>query len=85
LWYANTILAKTYRQLCNRWHVARGDDYGREDYLYTQYVLAECFRILHKALRALGGMDIEQKNKFALADYFLTEIEQEIKSIKIAD
>ena len=27
-WYANTLAAKTYRQLCNRWHIKEKDGYG---------------------------------------------------------
>ena len=31
-WYANILLAKVYRQFCNRWHIENGDDYGEFDY-----------------------------------------------------
>ena len=49
-WYSNTFTVKTYRQLCNRWHIKKGDEYGKFDYEYTKYVLEECVRILKKSL-----------------------------------
>jgi len=49
-WYSNTLAAKTYRQLCNRWHIKKGDEYGKFDYEYTRYVLEECSKILKKSL-----------------------------------
>lgn len=53
-WYANTLSAKTYRQLCNGWHIEQGDDYGEFDYKYTKYVLKECIKILKRALKNLA-------------------------------
>lgn len=50
VWYANTLQAKVYRQLCNRWHLNEGDGYGDFDFAYTEYVLGECFKILRSAL-----------------------------------
>lgn len=81
LWYTNTILIKTYRQLCNRWHLDRGDKYGEEDYAYTRYVLAECARILKESLTVFTKMDIEQKNKLTVALLFLNNLETEIFAI----
>lgn len=52
-WYANTLLAKTYRQLCNKWHIKNDDEYGDFDYQYTKYVLKECLKILKKSLKEL--------------------------------
>lgn len=67
LWYMNTLHAKVYRQLCNRWHLKAGDDYGEVDYEYTQYVLKECLRILEKALSELSALDTKDKAKFLVA------------------
>lgn len=50
-WYANTLLAKIYRQLCNRWHIKKRDSYGEFDYQYTQNILKECLEILKKSLK----------------------------------
>lgn len=55
-WYQNTLLAKIYRQLCNRWHLDRGDEYGEIDYEYTKYVLGECLKILEKSLLELSAI-----------------------------
>lgn len=81
LWYSNTILAKTYRQLCNTWQMEHGEDYGDEDHKYTRYVLGECLSILKNALAALSRMEIEQKLKLNLALVYLTGIEKDILEI----
>lgn len=52
-WYAGILGAKTYRQLCNRWHLQQGDAYGEEDYKYTQYVLEEILKLIFQALKEL--------------------------------
>lgn len=52
-WYANTLTAKVYRQLCNRWHMDHGDGYGEFDYAYTKQVLGECLGILEASLSQL--------------------------------
>lgn len=81
LWYVNTLIAKTYRQLCNRWHLKHGDEYGQEDYAYTRYVLGECFKILKESLAVFTGMEIEQKNKLKLALLILNNLEEEVMAI----
>lgn len=81
LWYANTILAKTYRQLCNRWHLKQGDEYGEEDYQYTKYVLGECLTIIKKSLQGLSNTYPEEKGKFSLAFVMLSGFEKEILKI----
>jgi hypothetical protein len=81
LWYANTILTKTYRQLCNRWHLEQGDEYGKEDYDYTKYVLSECLDILKTALEDLANTYQEEKGKFNLALIMLSGFEKEILKI----
>ena len=81
LWYANTLIAKTYRQLCNRWHIKEGDEYGQEDFDYTRYVLKECFSILKHSLAELTKMDITQKGKFTIALVMLNSLEREILKI----
>ncbi len=81
LWYANTILAKVYRQLCNRWRIAHNDDYVLFDYEYTRYVLDECFLILKASLKRLIDMEVTQKNEFNIALLLLTSLEREVKKI----
>jgi len=81
LWYANTLAAKTYRQLCNRWHLDNGDDYGDYDYAYTDYAIKECLKILNQALSELGKMETEFKNKFKLAQLHLNILAEKIKMI----
>lgn len=80
LWYANTLAAKTYRQLSNCWHLERGDEYGDFDYKYTAYVLEECINFLKKALAELSKSDSAFKNKFYLALIYLNELEKEINN-----
>ncbi len=65
-WYANTICAKTYRQLTNRWHMEKGDDYGDFDFDYTQYVLKECFGIVEKAMANLVKISSRDKVQLML-------------------
>lgn len=81
LWYANTILAKTYRQLCNAWQIERGEEYGDEDHKYTGYVISECLSILKNSLLVLSRMEVEQKLKLNLALVYLTSIEKDILDI----
>ncbi|MDD2935434.1 MAG: hypothetical protein PHX25_03090 [Candidatus Pacebacteria bacterium] len=50
IWYSNTLLTKTYRQLCNKWYIENGDEYGQVDYEYTGYVIGEVFNFLDKAV-----------------------------------
>lgn len=59
LWYRNTLAAKTYRQLCNRWHMENGDEYGEFDYECTALILAEVCDILDASLAQLGGTSNE--------------------------
>jgi len=57
MWYAGTLSAKTYRQLCNRWHIDEQDNYGEFDYDYTQTVIEEVCVILERSLGVLADMD----------------------------
>lgn len=79
-WYANTLLAKVYRQLCNRWHIKNGDDYGKFDYQYTGYVLKECFEILKKSLKELDS-NYPQRQKLNSIYLNLLKLEKEIIKI----
>lgn len=81
LWYKNKLAAKTYRQLCNRWHLGRGDEYGEVDYKYTKYVLGECLRILKQSLAELSALNSGQKAELMLASGKLAELEKSILSI----
>ena len=64
-WYAELIASKTYRQLCNRWHLDQGDQYGDVDYAYTKYVLGECSTILKRSLDELVRLPSEHKGELA--------------------
>ena len=77
-WYANILTAKTYRQLCNRWHIENGGEYGDFDYQYTGRVLEECLKILKKSLRELIKGNISQKREFDLILSQLLRLEKEI-------
>lgn len=80
-WYANTIIAKTYRQLSNRWELDNGDDYAKEDFAYTQRVLEESFKILDKAMFELQKQDTGFSQKFHLAKMFLRNLKDEVLKI----
>ena len=81
LWYINTLQAKVYRQLCNRWHIKVGDGYGDFDYEYTQYVLKECLLILKKSLNELCKLDSPQKWGFIVVAGELANLEKRIVKI----
>jgi len=80
-WYKNILAAKTYRQLCNRWHLENGDEYGEVDYEYTGYVLGECFEILKKSLHMLALLASAQKAQLILAFRELSRLEKEVSNI----
>ena len=79
-WYANTLMTKTYRQLCNRWHIKNGDDYGEFDRQYTGYVLKECLEILKKSLKELAD-SYPQKQELNLLYSNLLKLEKKIIKI----
>lgn len=81
IWYANTLTAKTYRQLTNRWHLENGDDYGDFDHQYTEYVIMECLDLLKKALAELIDMKTVQRGKFSIALYALAGFEEDVVRI----
>jgi hypothetical protein len=80
-WYASTLLAKTARQLDNRWHISEQDSYGEFDYNYTRYVLSEVIAILKKSLPILISLDTSQKKQFQLALICLSGLGEEIIKI----
>mgnify|MGYP005855571293 CR=1 FL=1 len=80
-WYANTLMTKTYRQLCNRWHIKNGDDYGEFDHQYTGYVLRECLEILKRSLRELISGNYSQKKELDLIYSNLVRLEKQIIKI----
>jgi hypothetical protein len=80
-WYANILMAKTYRQLCNRWHIENGDDYGHFDYQYTSYVLKECLKILKKSLKEIVKNNQPQRIELNLILSELLKLEKEIIKI----
>lgn len=80
-WYKNTLLVKTYRQLCNRWHLDRGDEYGEVDYQYTKYVLGECLKILEKSLDELSAVGSPQSVGLKRCLVLLRELNKPILSI----
>ncbi len=81
LWYKNTLLAKTYRQLCNRWEQKRGDEYTDVDLQYTKYVLEECIKILKRSLVQLSELDSPQKGGLTVALTHLSNLEKQIIKI----
>ena len=80
-WYANTLMARTYRQLCNRWHIENGDEYGEFDYQYTRRVLKETLKIFKKSLRELIKENIFQKKEFGSILSELLKLEKQIVKI----
>jgi hypothetical protein len=80
-WYISTLLAKTARQLDNRWHISAQDSCGEFDYGYTRYVLFEVIAILKKSLSILIYLDTSQKKQFQLALICLSGLEEEIMKI----
>jgi len=58
IWYAGTLSAKTYRQLCNQWYLENEKEYGDFDYEYTGEVLKEVLKILNKSLFKLGALNM---------------------------
>jgi hypothetical protein len=81
LWYSQTLCSKIYRQLCNRWHLDNGNDYGKEDMTYTGHVLKECLAILKESLAGLMKAYPKEQKKFNLLYLFLTAHEFTITSL----
>ena len=81
LWYADTLLAKVYRQLCNKWHIENGDEYGEFDFQYTKHVLKECVNILKKSLRELERNNSSQKEFWTVKISEFCLLEKEIFKI----
>ncbi len=79
-WYANILMARTYRQLCNKWHIKNGDDYGEFDRQYTGCVLKECLEILKKSFKGLAD---SYPQKQGLNSLYLTLLKLEKEIIKI--
>jgi hypothetical protein len=80
-WYVHTVLAKTYRQLCNRWHIQQDDGYGEFDYQYTKYVLGECGRIIKQSLAEISSLPSEQKVSLMMLLAEFIELEKKISQI----
>lgn len=79
IWYKNTILVKTYRQLSTRWALNRGEEYGEFDFKYTKYVLGGCLKILKKSLKELSTSTEKREFKILLKEFI--KIEKEIIAI----
>lgn len=77
-WYVHTLLAKTYRQLCNRWHIEQNDGYGEFDYQYTKYVLRECGKIIKQSLAEAASSFSEQKVSLMILLTEFMELEKKI-------
>lgn len=80
-WYSNILLAKVYRQLCNKWYIKNGNDYGEFDYQYTKYVLKECLKILKQSFRELASPYSNREINLILADEELSSLEKKILKI----
>lgn len=80
-WYANLLPAKVYRQLCNKWEIKNGADYGDFDYEYTQKIIKECLKILKKAFADLDSYDFHQKSNLMLVYCRLLNLEKNILKI----
>jgi hypothetical protein len=80
-WYVNTLTAKIYRQLTNKWEIEHGDEYGDIDYEYTGHVIKECLKILKKSLRELSSFNSSQKIGLMLIHDKLLDLEKEILKI----
>lgn len=65
-WYANTLLAKVYRQLRNRWEMENGDAYGKFDFQYTKGILKEVLKTIKKSLRELALLRTGQKGELLI-------------------
>ncbi|MDP2703856.1 MAG: hypothetical protein Q8P01_01390 [bacterium] len=81
LWYKNTLCVKTFRQLTNRWHMDRGDEYEVFDHNYTGYVLTMCLNLLKKSLRDLKKSVSSQADTFDILLKNLKALEKEIVRI----
>lgn len=81
LWYINTLTAKTYRQLCNKWHIENGDEYGDFDHQYTGRILKETLKILKKSLRELSRNNLSQRKELGLMLSELFKLEKQIIKI----
>lgn len=84
LWYANTLLAKIYRQLANVWELKTGRaefEYMNLEYNYTGYVLNKVFSILDSALFKLSQDGEPHAGKFILARLSLGGIKEKLKII----
>jgi hypothetical protein len=80
-WYKNTLCAKTYRQLCNRWHVEQGEEFSEHDYDYTRTVLQECCSLLSKALAEIGSSDDPSRLALATLALRLGRLEKDLLEI----
>jgi len=80
-WYANTLCAKTYRQLCNKWQIQKGDKHGYSDYKYTKYVLRECFDIIQKSLSELIPIGAEDKMKLMIISDSALKLKKKVLKI----
>lgn len=81
IWYKNILASKTYRQLCNRWHINKGDSYGDFDYKYTKYVIKETIDILNDAFSKVFKFKSPQQAGLMIASADLINLKKNILSI----
>lgn len=81
LWYASMLQAKVYKQLCNKWYLDKGIQYGAFDYEYTKSVISQILNILQKSLQELGLLRIDEKGELLLAASALARLEEKIIKI----
>lgn len=81
-WYAATLLAKTYRQLTTRWEFEHAKDLASDvDYIYTNYVLGECLRILRRSLKELAFLPSPDQRTLRTAEILLAQFEPQVMHI----
>ena len=82
IWYASTLLAKTYRQLTTRWEFEYAKDLANDiDYIYTRYVLEECLTILRRSLKELAFIPSPDQRALRTAEILLAQFGGQVLTI----
>jgi hypothetical protein len=81
LWYPSIILVKVKRLFNDRWKMGNGDEYIKDDFDYTFYVISESINILKSALMELISKRTHQKVQFSYCYDELESLEKLIFKI----